>query len=87
MVVSLFRGRVSTWRVYAVGALGAVLFDYDSGIVGAAILFIPRDLPLSSWQTGAVVSSTVFGAMLRARWAPTPQPTVRGGTESCWPLG
>jgi sugar porter (SP) family MFS transporter len=66
MVASEFRTRVSTRRVYALGALAAVLFGYDNGIIGAALLFIPRDLPLTPWQEGAVVSATVFGAMLGA---------------------
>ncbi len=66
MVASAFRSPVSTRRVYAVGALAAVLFGYDNGIIGAALLFIPRDLPLTPWQKGAVVSATVFGAMLGA---------------------
>ena len=66
MVASTFRVRVTTRRVYALSALAAVLFGYDSGIIGAAILFIPRDVPLTSWQQGAVVSATVFGAMVGA---------------------
>src|ERR671927_442217 len=66
MVAAAFRGRVSTRRVYALGALAAVLFGYDNGIIGAALLFIPRDLPLTPWQEGAVVSATVLGAMLGA---------------------
>jgi sugar porter (SP) family MFS transporter len=66
MVASPFPLRVSTRRVYALGALAAVLFGYDNGIIGAALLFIPRDLPLTPWQEGAVVSATVFGAMVGA---------------------
>ncbi len=66
MVASTFGVRVTTRRVYALGALAAVLFGYDGGIIGAAILFIRLDGPLSSWQQGAVVSATVFGAMLGA---------------------
>ena len=66
MVASTFRVRVTTRRVYTLSALAAVLFGYDSGIIGAAILFIPRDVPLTSWQQGAVVSATVFGAMVGA---------------------
>jgi hypothetical protein len=72
MVASMFRTRVTTRQVYALGALAAVLFGYDNGIIGAALLFIPRDLPLTPWQKGAVVSATVFGAMGRA------------GSGSCW---
>lgn len=66
MAASTFRIQVTTRRVYALGALGAVLFGYDGGIIGAAILFIRRDVPLTSWQQGAVVGAMVFGAMLGA---------------------
>jgi sugar porter (SP) family MFS transporter len=66
MVAPAFLTRVSTRRVYALGALAAVLFGYDNGIIGAALLFIPRDLPLAPLQEGAVVSATVFGAMVGA---------------------
>jgi sugar porter (SP) family MFS transporter len=60
------RVRVTTRRVYALGALAAVLFGYDTGIIGAAILFIRQDVALTSWQQGAVVGATVFGAMVGA---------------------
>jgi sugar porter (SP) family MFS transporter len=66
MVAPTLRGQVSTRRVYALGALAAVLFGYDGGIIGAAILFIPRDLPLPAWQQGVVVGAMVFGAMVGA---------------------
>jgi sugar porter (SP) family MFS transporter len=66
MVASTFQARVTTRRVYALGALAAVLFGYDGGIIGAAILFIPHDLPLTPFLEGAVVSSTVFAAMVGA---------------------
>jgi sugar porter (SP) family MFS transporter len=66
MVASLLQARVTTRRVYALGALAAVLFGYDNGIIGAALLFIPRELPLTPLQAGAVVSATVFGAMVGA---------------------
>ncbi|MGH3687472.1 MAG: sugar porter family MFS transporter [Pseudonocardiaceae bacterium] len=64
MVASSFQVRVSTRRVYALGTLAAVLFGYDNGIIGAALLFIPHELRLTPWQQGAVVSATVFGAMV-----------------------
>lgn len=66
MWLCTFQAQVTTRRVYALGALAAVLFGYDGGIIGAAILFIRQDVPLTSWQQGAVVSATVFGAMLGA---------------------
>jgi sugar porter (SP) family MFS transporter len=66
MVALAFRARVSTRWVYALGSLAAVLFGYDNGIIGAAILFIPRDLPLTPSLEGAVVSAAVVGAMVGA---------------------
>ncbi|WP_037063154.1 sugar porter family MFS transporter [Pseudonocardia acaciae] len=57
---------MTTRRVYALGSLAAILFGYDNGIIGAALLFVPNDLPLSPWATGVLVSSTVFGAMVGA---------------------
>lgn len=56
--------RVSTRRVYALGALAAILFGYDNGIISAAVLFIPHDLPLTPLVKGVVVSATVVGAMV-----------------------
>ncbi|MGB6225677.1 MAG: sugar porter family MFS transporter [Pseudonocardiaceae bacterium] len=61
-----WRVRVTPRGVYALGALAAVLFGYDLGIIGAAILFIRRDVPLTAWQQGAVVGAAVFGAMVGA---------------------
>jgi sugar porter (SP) family MFS transporter len=61
-----FRVRVSTRRVYALGALAAMLFGYDNGIIGAAILFIPHDLPFTPALEGVVVSATAVGAMVGA---------------------
>jgi sugar porter (SP) family MFS transporter len=65
MVLRL-REQVTTRWVYALGALAAVLFGYDNGIISAAILFIPHDLALTSLSEGLVVSSTVVGAMVGA---------------------
>src|SRR5918998_4259535 len=66
MVASSSRSRVTTRRVYALGALAALLFGYDNGIIGAALLFIPDELPLTPLQTGAVVSARVLGARVGA---------------------
>lgn len=66
MTITPFRPRVSTRWVYALGALAAVLFGYDNGIISAAILFIPHELPLTPLLKGFVVSSTVVGAMVGA---------------------
>jgi sugar porter (SP) family MFS transporter len=51
---------------YFFGALGGLLFGYDLGIVAGALLFLKPQLRLSSWQTGAITSSLLVGAMLGA---------------------
>ncbi len=66
MVASTSPSRVSTRRVYALGALAAVLFGYDMAIIGAALLFIKNDLPLTDWWKGAVASAVMLGAMVGA---------------------
>lgn len=53
----------SRWAAYALGALAALLFGYDNGIIGSAMLFIPHEISLTAWTQGVVVSATVFGAM------------------------
>jgi len=83
MVAPALRVQVTTKRVYALGALAAVLFGYDGGIIGAAILFIPRDLPLSPWQQGVVVGGTIFGAMLVAS---DPGATSCGSSDTASPV-
>jgi sugar porter (SP) family MFS transporter len=66
-VLGALRERLTNTRtIFALGALGAVLFGYDNGIISGAILFIPNDIPLSSGVEGFVVSSAVLGAMVGA---------------------
>ncbi|WP_165168424.1 sugar porter family MFS transporter [Rothia uropygialis] len=62
-----FRNRlINTKVVFILGALGALLFGYDNGIVAGAILFIPDEIPLTPLIEGMVVSSAVIGAMIGA---------------------
>jgi SP family sugar:H+ symporter-like MFS transporter len=56
--------RTSGRRVYFFGALGGILFGYDTGVISGAILFIQKDFGLSSFLQGAVVAALLLGAMV-----------------------
>ncbi|AKP47383.1 sugar porter family MFS transporter [Bacillus smithii] len=58
--------KVSNGLIYFFGALGGLLFGYDTGVISGAILFIKKDLNLTSWTEGIVVSSILLGCMIGA---------------------
>jgi sugar porter (SP) family MFS transporter len=59
------RGRTSK-LVYFFGALGGMLFGYDTGVISGAILFISPDLGLTPFLEGLVVASILLGAAVGA---------------------
>jgi sugar porter (SP) family MFS transporter len=55
--------------IYFFGALGGLLFGYDTGVISGALLFIPNDFKLSPFLEGAIVAGLLLGAMIGAAFA------------------
>src|SRR5436305_3323060 len=56
--------RPSGRAIYVFGALGGLLFGYDTGVISGAILFIPNDFKLTPFLQGAIVAGLLLGAMI-----------------------
>ncbi|MBU8787467.1 MULTISPECIES: sugar porter family MFS transporter [Bacillus] len=56
------KNRPNRW-LYFFGALGGVLYGYDTGVISGAILFMKKELGLNAFSEGLVVSSILIGAM------------------------
>ncbi|WP_163528794.1 sugar porter family MFS transporter [Halobacillus ihumii] len=52
--------------IFFFGALGGLLYGYDTGVISGALLFIGQDIPLSNFLEGLVVSSLLGGAIVGA---------------------
>src|SRR5689334_20430721 len=50
--------------IYFFGALGGLLFGYDTGVISGALLFIPNSFKLTPFTTGAIVAGLLLGAMV-----------------------
>src|SRR5436190_20081536 len=61
--------RPSGKMIYFFGALGGLLFGYDTGVISGALLFIPDDFKLTPFLQGAIVAALLLGAMVGAGFA------------------
>jgi SP family sugar:H+ symporter-like MFS transporter len=61
--------RPSGRMIYFFGALGGLLFGYDTGVISGALLFIPDDFKLTPFLEGAIVAGLLLGAMVGAGFA------------------
>ena len=59
-------GGSSNGLIYLFGALGGLLFGYDTGKIAGAIIFVQRELGLNAFTEGLVVSSLLIGAAIGA---------------------
>ncbi len=51
------------YLIYFFGALGGLLYGYDTGVISGALLFINNDIPLNTLTEGLVVSMLLLGAI------------------------
>ncbi|MBA3926097.1 sugar porter family MFS transporter [Listeria sp. W9-0585] len=58
--------RLSKNLIYFFGALGGLLFGYDTGVIAGAQIFIQDELQLSNGEIGFVVSCILIGAVVGA---------------------
>jgi sugar porter (SP) family MFS transporter len=58
--------RLKNALIWVFGALGGILWGYDTGVISGAMLFIKKDIELTPLLEGMVVSGLLVGAMLGA---------------------
>ncbi|MFH9429388.1 sugar porter family MFS transporter [Streptomyces sp. NPDC017615] len=60
------RPRLRNALIWVFGALGGILWGYDTGVISGAMLFIRQDIALTPLLEGLVVSGLLVGAMAGA---------------------
>ncbi|WP_411121018.1 sugar porter family MFS transporter [Streptomyces sp. x-19] len=59
-------GSLKNVLIWVFGALGGILWGYDTGVISGAMLFLKKDIALTPLLEGLVVSGLLVGAMLGA---------------------
>jgi len=66
---ALPRNKFFIYWIAAVGALGGLLFGYDTGVISGALLFITEEFHINTVMQELVVSSVVLGALIGAMFS------------------
>jgi sugar porter (SP) family MFS transporter len=56
--------RTYTWLLFAIAGLGGFLYGYDVGIIGAALLYLNRTMPLGASQESMIVAAVLAGGTI-----------------------
>lgn len=49
-----------------ISSIGGIIFGYDTGIIGGAIVFIGKEFQINDYMQGVIVSMSLLGAMIGA---------------------
>lgn len=49
-----------------ISSVGGIIFGYDTGIIGGAIVYIGKEFQINDLMQGVIVSTSLFGAMIGA---------------------
>lgn len=55
--------KINKKLIFFIGALGGLLYGYDMGVISGALLYLEKDIPLTAFTEGLVVSSMLIGAI------------------------
>ncbi|WP_449769781.1 sugar porter family MFS transporter [Klebsiella pneumoniae] len=63
------KGKISTFSIFIImsiiiSSVGGVIFGYDTGIIGGAIVFIGKEFNINDYIQGIIVSMSLLGAMI-----------------------
>ncbi len=62
------RMKISIYIILSVliSSVGGIIFGYDTGIIGGAIVYIGKEFQINDLMQGVIVSMSLLGAMIGA---------------------